>query len=140
MAVQANGVLLEQDHADRRVVFVLSFLTFTQICYFWPGFGIWLNEYANVTVENAQSHIRLTFEERARLERAAGNRPLGEYIRIKLLGEDAKARKAVRRPKSDQRVLAQILAALGSSSLGPDAANQRTLSNASTNDQRSFES
>ncbi|MEL6708616.1 MAG: hypothetical protein AAFP79_10055 [Pseudomonadota bacterium] len=63
--------------------------------------------------------IRLTFEERARLERAAGNKPLGEYIRLKLLGEDAKARKAVRRPKNDQKTLAQILAALGSSSLGP---------------------
>lgn len=64
--------------------------------------------------------IRLTFEERARLERAAGNKPLGEYIRLKLLGDDSKPRKTPRRPKNDQRLLAQILAALGSSGLGPN--------------------
>jgi len=48
--------------------------------------------------------IRLTDAERARLEREAGSRPLGAYMRSKLLAPD-------------KRSIAQVLAALGSSEL-----------------------
>lgn len=37
--------------------------------------------------------LRLTFEERARLDMLRGNMPLGQYIREQLLGDDAAPRK-----------------------------------------------
>ena len=62
--------------------------------------------------------LRLTFEERARLEKEAGDRPLGEYIRERLFGDDVKPRKTrTRRPVQDQQELAQVLAKLGQSRL-----------------------
>lgn len=58
--------------------------------------------------------LRLTAEERARLERMAGSKPLGTYIRDRLLGEDASPRRARRRePVKDQAALAQLLGMLG---------------------------
>jgi len=61
--------------------------------------------------------IRLTDVERTRLEREAGDRPLGSYIRSKLI-------------KTDKRSLAQVLAALGSSDL---AASMRDIAIAARN-------
>jgi len=61
--------------------------------------------------------IRLTAAERTRLEREAGDRPLGSYIRSKLI-------------KTDKRSLAQVLAALGSSDL---AASMRDIAIAARN-------
>ncbi len=63
--------------------------------------------------------IRLTFEERVRLEQAAGSRPLSEYIRLRLLGDEAKVRKPLRSPKVNEKALARLLAALGASQIGP---------------------
>lgn len=63
--------------------------------------------------------IRLTFEERARLEQAAGNRPLGAYVREELLGADGMRDRPTRQPKTDQKALAGILAVLGASEVGP---------------------
>lgn len=62
--------------------------------------------------------LRLTFAERATLERAAGTKPLGRYIRERLLGDEAAPRKA-RGGKAveDQAALARVLGALGSSRL-----------------------
>lgn len=40
--------------------------------------------------------IRLSEDERGLLERKAGSRPLGRYIRAKLLGDDETPRKAAR--------------------------------------------
>ena len=59
--------------------------------------------------------LRLTFEERARLESEAGNLPLGAYIRLKLLsgGEVPEHRLRPRRPLKDQEALGQLLALLG---------------------------
>jgi len=62
--------------------------------------------------------LRLTFDERATLERAAGDWPLGKYIRFRLLnGEEAprKVRKRTRKPLKDERALGQLLAELGKS-------------------------
>jgi len=62
--------------------------------------------------------LRLTPEERARLEREAGDRPLGAYIRMRLLTEEsAPRRQRRRRPVEDHAALAQVLAALGRSHL-----------------------
>jgi hypothetical protein len=59
--------------------------------------------------------LRLTFEERARLESEAGNLPLGAYIKLKLLseGEVHAHRLRPRRPLKDQEALGQLLALLG---------------------------
>jgi hypothetical protein len=62
--------------------------------------------------------LRLTFEERARLDVLRGNMPLGQYIREQLLGDDAAPRKRrVRAPVKDEEALGRVLAELGSSRL-----------------------
>lgn len=61
--------------------------------------------------------IRLTVEERAWLERKAGNKPLGTYIRDRLLGDQAAGRTVVRSPSTDYGMLGKVLAALGPSDL-----------------------
>ncbi len=62
--------------------------------------------------------IRLTFEERAYLTGAAGNMPLGAYIRKKILSEVTELRRRrVYRPVKDNQALARLLAELGKSHL-----------------------
>ena len=62
--------------------------------------------------------MRLTFEERAKLEELAGTMPLGRYIREQLLGDDAAPRKKRGRyPVRDHEALGRFLGALGSSRL-----------------------
>ena len=59
--------------------------------------------------------LRLTFEERARLEREAGDMPLGAYIRSKLFSEPALDRplRQRKRPVKDHQALGQLLGELG---------------------------
>ncbi len=59
--------------------------------------------------------LRLTVEERARLEQDAGNRPLGAYIRSRLFDGPAPRRGPSRRPVKDQEALARLLGAFGQS-------------------------
>lgn len=62
--------------------------------------------------------LRLTWEERARLEEEAGGGPLGFYIRELLFGDDAAPRK--RRgnsPVQNREALGRVLGALGQSRL-----------------------
>ena len=64
--------------------------------------------------------LRLTFEERSALEKSAGNRPLGAYIRSKLFkGEEAprKRRTRTRKPLKDEKALGELLGKLGKSRL-----------------------
>jgi len=61
--------------------------------------------------------IRLSPEERARLESEAGNRPLGTYIRAKLLEDGEATRRSARTPPIDYALLAQLLSMLGESEL-----------------------
>ena len=61
--------------------------------------------------------LRLSEEERANLIRQAGSRPLGAYIRERLLGERAEKRRTFRKPKGDDKQIAQVLAELGASRL-----------------------
>lgn len=62
--------------------------------------------------------LRLTFEERAALQQAAGDLPLGCYIRNRILGDnEAKPRRQRRAPVADQAALAKVLAVLGQSRL-----------------------
>ncbi|MEM8575694.1 MAG: hypothetical protein AAGF48_13805 [Pseudomonadota bacterium] len=63
--------------------------------------------------------LRLTFEERARLEAAAKGAPLGAYIRAVLFDRELPKpqRRRRRRGTTNQRELAKVLAALGASRL-----------------------
>lgn len=81
--------------------------------------------------------LRLTVEERARLEELAGNEPLGSYIKRKVFdGKGAgtkRARSRKRHPIKDEKRLAQVLAMLGQSRIANNlnqlakAANHGTL-------------
>lgn len=65
---------------------------------------------------DAPFSLRLTFEERARLERNVGHMPLGSYIKSLLFADDApKYRKRCRVAEIDEKVLAEVLACLGAS-------------------------
>ncbi|MCU7805942.1 MAG: hypothetical protein KZQ96_22415 [Candidatus Thiodiazotropha sp. (ex Lucinoma borealis)] len=62
--------------------------------------------------------LRLTFEERAALEEAADDKPLGAYIRSQALqGKETRRRKKRRRPVKDHRALGYVLGELGRSRL-----------------------
>lgn len=62
--------------------------------------------------------LRLTFDERAKLDALRGSMPLGRYIREEMLGEDAAPRKRRgRNPIKDHEALGRVLGALGSSRL-----------------------
>lgn len=60
--------------------------------------------------------VRLTAEERARVEQKAGDMPLSTYLRSLALNEDAAYRRTRgKRPVKDHQALAKVLAALGAS-------------------------
>lgn len=61
--------------------------------------------------------LRLTAEERTILNEQAGSRPLGTYIRSRILGDHAQKRRKIRRPSVDHKTLALILLELGRSRL-----------------------
>lgn len=62
--------------------------------------------------------LRLTFEERALLEKAAGSMPLGSFIRSQLLGkQETFPRRRSKRPVKDHEALGQVLGELGKSRL-----------------------
>lgn len=62
--------------------------------------------------------LRLTFEERAKLEEAANGVPLGAYIRAVLFDQELpKVRRRGTKPVADHAELAKVLAALGASRL-----------------------
>ncbi len=61
--------------------------------------------------------LRLTIEERQRLDELAGNQPLGSYIRDRLLGEQAEKRRKVKKPTPDTALLALVLGEFGRSRL-----------------------
>jgi hypothetical protein len=60
--------------------------------------------------------IRLTPEERGRLEAWAGRRSLSDYVRTRLFDNDVRVRR-VHIPKNDACELARVLAKLGQSEL-----------------------
>ena len=61
--------------------------------------------------------IRLTQEERERLELEAKGKPLSVYIRERLLGDGATPRKLRRKPSADHALLSKVLGMLGQSRL-----------------------
>ena len=77
--------------------------------------------------------LRLTVGEKEYLKSQAGGKPLGAYIRERLLGNQAQKRKTARQPKTDDKQLALVLAELGSSRLSSNlnqlakSANRGTL-------------
>jgi hypothetical protein len=87
--------------------------------------SILYNNFNKIATEKAEKpkypppfSLRLTYAERARLESEAGDKPLGAYIRERLLGDDAAPRK--RRgnsPVRDKEALGRVMGALGQSRL-----------------------
>lgn len=67
-------------------------------------------------VKTRSFSIRLTDLERAELERRAGNRSLGDYIRSQLFGDGARVSKR-RSPRDADVVYAQALASMGQSDM-----------------------
>ncbi len=68
--------------------------------------------------------VRFTAEEKARLEKAAGNQSLAAYIRFKALDGDVAKRpsrynRKQYKPKMDYEVIGKLLGMLGQSELGP---------------------
>lgn len=62
--------------------------------------------------------LRLTFEQRARLERDAGDMSLSAYIQSRLFdAENRPPRRRGKRPVKDHQALAQVLGLLGQSRL-----------------------
>jgi len=62
--------------------------------------------------------LRLTFEERAALEQAAGDMPLGAYIRSEIFrGKKTRRRRHRKRPVKDHQALGQLLCLLGEARL-----------------------
>ena len=60
--------------------------------------------------------LRLSFEERAKLEQEAAGKPLGPYIRARLFNQPSpRKRRYKSKPRTDQKLLAQILGAIGAS-------------------------
>jgi len=62
--------------------------------------------------------IRLSADERSRLESEAGKLSLSEYIRARVFGDERRTRR-VPAPKIEARQLAHVLAVLGQSELAP---------------------
>lgn len=71
--------------------------------------------------------LRLSADERARLNEQAGSQPLGAYIRSRLFRQNTEKRRPVRRPSPDHVKLALILSELGRSRL---ASNMNQLAKA----------
>lgn len=62
--------------------------------------------------------LRLTIEERSRLEYDAGDQPIGAYIRSKLFdGAQPRQRRRQKRPVKDHQALGKLLGELGKSRL-----------------------
>lgn len=59
--------------------------------------------------------LRLTSEERARLDRDAAGMSLGGYVRSRLFGEDAAPRRRGKFPVHDHKLLGEVLGRLGAS-------------------------
>ena len=94
-----------------------------ELCWWHQG-GVRASEAfqgASVSAPPAKSRqtppfsLRLTFEERARLEREAGDMPLGAYTRSKLFEEPASDRHPRQRKRlvKDHLALSQLLGELG---------------------------
>jgi len=61
--------------------------------------------------------LRLSFDERAQLEQAAGNMALGAYIREKLLTTPEERKHVRQKPIEDRKMLAQLLSVIGKAHL-----------------------
>jgi hypothetical protein len=76
------------------------------------------NTKSKITKREAPFSLRLSFEERARLEASANGLPLGAYIKAVLFeGELPKVRRRNTNPIKDQQSLGRVLSTLGQSRL-----------------------
>ncbi len=59
--------------------------------------------------------LRLSTEERARLEYEAGDMPLGAYARSRLFDDPTPRKRRMKRPVKDHKLLAELITKLGAS-------------------------
>ncbi len=59
--------------------------------------------------------LRLSKEERERLERDAGDMPLGTYVRSRLFDDPTPRKRRMKRPVKDHEILAELITKLGAS-------------------------
>ena len=59
--------------------------------------------------------LRLSKEERARLEYEAGDMPLGTYARSRLFNDPTPRKRRMKRPVKDHKILAELITKLGAS-------------------------
>ncbi len=59
--------------------------------------------------------LRLSTEERARLEYEAGDMPLGTYVRSRLFNTPTPRKRRMKRPVKDHKLLAELITKLGAS-------------------------
>lgn len=67
--------------------------------------------------------LRLSTAERIQLEQLADGKPLGAYIRDRLLGDKAQKRQTLRKPQVNEQQIAAVMAMLGGSRM-PSNLNQ----------------
>lgn len=78
--------------------------------------------------------IRFSREERDELERRAGTKPLGTFIRESLLGDLAVGRRSYRKPRIDDEKAAALLAVFGQSRIPANINQLAKRANAGTLD------
>ncbi|MCF8467804.1 MAG: hypothetical protein K9G33_10420 [Sneathiella sp.] len=66
--------------------------------------------------------LRLSAQERSRLQYDAGNQSISAYIRSRLFGDEVAPRRRRQRPVQDHEALARVLAAFGQSGIAPSFA------------------
>lgn len=76
--------------------------------------------------------LRLTFQERAKLEELAGDMSLSSFIKEYLFKSNIPKKKRRRRPVKDKKLLAQLLAILGKSRLSQNMNQLAKASNTGT--------
>jgi hypothetical protein len=95
----------------------MSSRSFNAIEVFQSAAGTTSHRLAANDNKPAPFSLRLSAEERAWLDERARGRPLGAYIREKLLGDKAAKRRISRNPQIQEAQYAALLAALGESRL-----------------------
>ena len=91
----------------------------------------------NTKQEQAQQYappfsLRLTFEERHKLDKASGNKPLGRYIREQLFDAPSPRKRASRQPVQNEKILAKLLTEFGKSRLSSNLNQLAKASNSGT--------
>ena len=79
---------------------------------FWPYHSFMSNK---TPKKPSPFCLRLSTDERARLEHDAGDMPLGTYARSRLFNDPTPRKRRMKRPVKDHKLLAELITKLGAS-------------------------